>query len=182
MKKDLDYYMSLNYPIEIIKIPEEEGGGYMATIPQLGRNVFVGDGETIEEAIKMLDFVKEEWFKTYLERGREIPLPEKPCDKEYSGKFIVRVSPNLHRQLAEAAKKSNQSLNQYLVEILSSASISDEIKLHLDKRLNELCYKIEASNNVMSNWVYEFSSSLKELVKPDFRPYAETGESLIIRN
>lgn len=33
MKKDFNYYMSLNYPVEISVIPEDEGGGYFACIP-----------------------------------------------------------------------------------------------------------------------------------------------------
>ena len=30
MKKDLNYYLSLNYASEISVIPEDEGGGYLA--------------------------------------------------------------------------------------------------------------------------------------------------------
>lgn len=180
MNKDLGFYMSLNYPIEIIKIPSEEGGGFSATIPQLGRNVFVGDGETVEEAIEMLEFVKEEWFNTYLERGREIPLPEDMKDKEYSGKFITRVSPALHRHLAKAAKKSNQSLNQYLVQILSSASSVEEVKSHIDEQLNFLCDKIDASYDAMSRWVYKFAFTTQTGVKPDFQQYANIFEKNII--
>jgi len=153
VNKDLSYYMSLNYPVEIVKIPSDEGGGYMATIPLLGRNVFVGDGETIEEALKNLEFVKEEWFKTYLERGHEIPLPEEVGERDYSGKFIIRVSPALHRQLAKTARKSNQSLNQYLVQILSSASSVEDVKSHIDDQLNLLCDRINASYDTLSNQI-----------------------------
>ncbi|MBU0712651.1 type II toxin-antitoxin system HicB family antitoxin [bacterium] len=176
MKKDLIFYMSLNYPIEIVRIPFDEGGGFAASIPQLGRNVFVGDGETVDEAIKMLEFVKEEWFKTYLERGREIPLPEEADDKEYSGKFITRVSPALHRQLAKAARKSNQSLNQYLVQILSSASSVEEVKSHIDEQLNLLCDKINASYDAMSRWVYKFAFTNQPEINPDFQQYAKIFE------
>ena len=35
MKKDLNYYLSLNYASEISVIPEDEGGGYLACIPLL---------------------------------------------------------------------------------------------------------------------------------------------------
>ncbi len=55
--------MGLNYPIEILKIPADEGGGYYACIPQLGRDVFLGDGETVEEAMNNLQRVKKEWFE-----------------------------------------------------------------------------------------------------------------------
>lgn len=88
MKKDLDYYMSLYYTVEIVKIPEEEGGGYAAMIPQLGRNVFLADGETVEEAYHNLEEVKREWFQTYLERGTSIPKPEKELEKHQRKSFI----------------------------------------------------------------------------------------------
>ena len=43
--------------------------------------------------------------------------PEKP----FSGRFIVRVDPNLHRQLSDAAEAAKQSLNS-LVESASRSS------------------------------------------------------------
>jgi len=176
----LKYYMSLNYPIEIVKIPNDEGDGYAASIPQLGRNTFVGDGDTVEEALKTLEFVKEEWFKTYLERGHDIPLPEEVDEKEYSGRFITRVSPALHRQLAKAARKSNQSLNQYLVQILSSASSLEEVKLHIDEQFSHLCDRIEASYDAMSSWIYKVAINTQTEIKPDFSQYAQQFEKNVI--
>ena len=80
MRKGLDYYMGVDYPIEIRKIKEEEGGGYMATIPLLGKYAFVGDGETAEEALKSLDEIKEYLFEKYLKEG--ISIPDPPEDDE----------------------------------------------------------------------------------------------------
>ena len=37
MKKDLDYYMNLPYTIEIIRIPDSQGGGFSARLPEVGR-------------------------------------------------------------------------------------------------------------------------------------------------
>jgi len=77
MKKDLNYYLNLKYSIEINPIPEEEGGGYEACIPQLGRYAFVGDGDTIEEALKSLEEIKKDIFEDWYKRGKEIPEPGK---------------------------------------------------------------------------------------------------------
>ncbi len=44
--------------------------------------------------------------------------PEKP----FSGKFNVRISPDLHRSLAAQAKRENRSLNQWVSEILERAA------------------------------------------------------------
>ena len=76
MKKDLNYYLNLRYKIELNPIPEDKGGGYEATIPQLGRYAFVGRGKTPEEALAQLEKIKKDYFDDYLKEGIEIPEPE----------------------------------------------------------------------------------------------------------
>lgn len=49
------------------------------------------------------------------------PVPEPLADREYSGKFNLRVGPNLHRRLAMEAAQQGQSLNQYVVQKLSAS-------------------------------------------------------------
>lgn len=55
--------MGLNYPIEISRLSQEDGGGYYACIPQLGRYAFQGDGATLEEALKELEVSKRLMFE-----------------------------------------------------------------------------------------------------------------------
>lgn len=118
MKKKLSYYSKLDYPIEVLKIPDELGGGYTASIPQLGRNAFIGDGETIEEAIRDLEKTKKEIFADYLKKG--MPIPEPIIHEETpSGRLVVRMGVGLHAKLAEAAKSNKVSLNHYIVSLLS---------------------------------------------------------------
>ncbi|HNW58485.1 MAG TPA: hypothetical protein PKI62_02265 [bacterium] len=74
--KDLKYYLNLEYQITISKIPANEGGGYSACIEQLGKYAFIGDGETIEEALEDLKEVKEILFTEYLKKGIIIPEPD----------------------------------------------------------------------------------------------------------
>ena len=71
----LNYYMSLDYKISVIEIPEDEGGGYCASIPSLGIYTFRGDGETIVESINNLNEVKKVLFKDMIESGIEILEP-----------------------------------------------------------------------------------------------------------
>ncbi|MEK9149966.1 MAG: type II toxin-antitoxin system HicB family antitoxin [Candidatus Desantisbacteria bacterium] len=73
MKKDISYYMNLKYPIKITPISEEEGGGYCAEIPILCG--CLGDGETIQEALKNLEDVKYTTIELLLEKKRPIPEP-----------------------------------------------------------------------------------------------------------
>lgn len=42
-------------------------------------------------------------------------LPEKP----FSGRFITRVDPDLHRKLTQAAKASGRSLNTFIADVLT---------------------------------------------------------------
>ncbi len=122
MKKNLKYYMNLNYPIEVKKIGDKEG--YIASIPSLGKYAFQADGESIKEAIENLEAVKEFLFKEYLKNGIVIPEPEEEHQHKYSGKFVIRIPKQLHRILAESAKKENLSLNQYVQFLLTSAAVA----------------------------------------------------------
>jgi predicted HicB family RNase H-like nuclease len=54
----------------------------------------------------------EEWCR---ERGKE---PERP----YSGSFTLRMPPDLHRRVAEAAARSGKSLNGFIEETLEHAT------------------------------------------------------------
>lgn len=112
MNKTIDYYMQLEYPVVIRVIPEEEGGGYTAFIPMLGKRAFVGDGETIEEALASLEEIKRFLFEDYLKKGVPIAEPVEPESGESSGKFLVRTDPDLHALLKQQARKKGISFNQ----------------------------------------------------------------------
>ena len=42
------------------------------------------------------------------------------AEKKYSGKFMVRITPELHRMLAIEAAEQNVSLNRYISHKLTS--------------------------------------------------------------
>ncbi len=67
--KNLSDYLSLRY--KIILTPEEDGWG--AVIPDLPG--CVGGGDTIQEALEMLDDAKQGWFESALAHGDVIPEP-----------------------------------------------------------------------------------------------------------
>ncbi|MDI6766121.1 MAG: toxin-antitoxin system HicB family antitoxin [Bacteroidota bacterium] len=173
MKKDLNYYMNLNYPIEVVKIPKDEGGGFAATIPQLGRNAFVGDGETIDEAIKNLEQIKLELFEDYLKKGIPIPEPKQEDDEEYSGRFVMRIPKELHRYLAKRATDNDISLNQYVQYLLTSSAVTDGFEKVMEGcvgRFNQLIeemrsieYKIEGATTG-----YDRRQELRLIYKTDY--------------
>lgn len=53
-----------------------------------------------------------------LERNKE-PIPEPISTRSYSGKFMVRVPPEVHRMLAVKAAESGVSLNRLVSSKLS---------------------------------------------------------------
>jgi len=175
MSKQLEYYASLDYPVMIRAIPIDQGGGYVATIPSLGSQAFVGDGETPQEAYKNLQAAKREIFEEYLHEG--LPIPEPPSEHElgeYSGKFVIRMPRELHARLAHAALENDVSLNQYAVYALSSFqsgqdSISQMREIVASTRT--AIWQDEPERKVMQDRYYVRSSSL--LIKPEFLKEAE---------
>jgi len=85
----------------------------------LGAKAFCGDGRTIKEALTNLNKIKEDLFRDYLNKGIPIPEPEVEPESIFSGKFVVRIPPKLHRHLVEEARKENVSLNQLVLYLLS---------------------------------------------------------------
>ena len=71
--KDLDYYMSLNYRMEIY--PDEVEGGFTLAFPELPGCLTCA--ETMEDLIKNAEDAKREWLTVSLEDGDVIPEPEK---------------------------------------------------------------------------------------------------------
>ena len=115
MAKELAYYMDLDYPVEVKRIKEEEGGGFFVSIPLLPG--CMSDGESLDEAYANIQEAKEEWLSSMLERGMKIPEPVE--QEEYSGKFIIRLPKTLDRALAQVSKREGVSLNQYVTNALA---------------------------------------------------------------
>jgi predicted HicB family RNase H-like nuclease len=92
----------------------EEDGCYIGTCPGLFHGGVHGDDEA--KVYKELCQAVEEAIEIY--REDHDPLPEPTAGKEYSGKFVVRVGADLHKELAIAALRAGRSLNAYCVEML----------------------------------------------------------------
>lgn len=110
--KDKLYYMNLNYDYNI-KFDEADKI-FVITVPQLVG--CMSHGNTPVEAVAMIEEAKESWIEAALESNITIPEPE---DKDYSGKFVIRVPKSLHKSLTLAAKEEGVSLNQYVLYKLS---------------------------------------------------------------
>lgn len=162
MDKNLDYYMSLPYIIEVVPISDSLGGGFTARLPEIGRFAITGDGETPEEAIKSLESAKRDRFEYYLRKGIEIPEPEGEKE-DFSGRFIVRIPKVLHRQLVSVAKQNGVSLNQYVNYLLSTNSILERQENHFKAIIYEL--------DSMKEAIWDISYSIDDVFGTTFEKY-----------
>jgi predicted RNase H-like HicB family nuclease len=112
--RSLEDYLKLPYTIETKK---ESDGSYFIKVKELPGCMSVGEG--IEEAYAMIEDAKADWIQSCLDDGRVIPEPEEDGAKAYSGKFMVRISSKLHRELSETADEYGVSLNHLVSEMLS---------------------------------------------------------------
>jgi predicted RNase H-like HicB family nuclease len=113
MKKNLEYYLSLPYRLEIV--PDTEEGGYAACYPELPGCITCS--ETLDGLLENAVDAKRAWIKAALEDGLEIQEPVAADD--YSGQFKLRIPKSLHKSLAEHSKMEGVSMNQYCVYLLS---------------------------------------------------------------
>ena len=79
------------------------------------RDVITFQGRSVDELKQALADSVEDYLAFCTERGEE---PE----KTYSGQFVVRVEPGLHRALVSAARRAGISLNKWVARTLEQAA------------------------------------------------------------
>jgi predicted HicB family RNase H-like nuclease len=79
------------------------------------RDVVTFQGETVRELQAAFRDSVDDYLEFCAERGE---CPEKP----YSGKFMVRVEPELHKAVAMHAKIEHKSLNAWVHDTLEFAA------------------------------------------------------------
>lgn len=98
-----------------LKIVEwsEENQCYVGSVPGWIGKCCHGSDElkVYQELCEIVD----EWIQIYKKEGRLLPFP---TNKEYSGKFVLRVGSELHQALAIKALSHGDSLNSYVVKAL----------------------------------------------------------------
>ena len=105
------------YKYAIVVTWSEEDKGWGIKVPELpGCFSFAAQ---IKDTPKMAFQVIESWIGATKKKGLEIPEPA--SIKEYSGKFITRINPDLHRELALKAKLKGGSINRLVEEILNDS-------------------------------------------------------------
>lgn len=168
---DVEYYMSLNYPIVLSKIWDDDGQTfiYSAMIRELlGLKVY---GDSYEEVLSEVEEAKEAWFEANLEMGREIPEPLTTTG--VSGRVTLRMTKSLHLELKKRASDEGVSLNPMITELITKGLKADlsekmlqtieQLRKDNEKLLDQNCELIRQLN--VLNAVHKKPSY--ELIKED---------------
>ena len=81
------------------------------------RDVITFQGQSVDELVAAFHSSVDDYLAFCAERGEE---PDKP----FSGQFVTRISPELHREVNIAARVAGKSLNAWVTEQLETA-VSD---------------------------------------------------------
>jgi predicted HicB family RNase H-like nuclease len=92
---------------------DEDAGIFHGEVAGL-RDVITFQGKSVAELKKALAGSVEDYLAFCKERGEQ---PEKP----FSGQFVVRADPSLHKDVAIAAKRAGVSLNKWVTSTLEKA-------------------------------------------------------------
>jgi predicted HicB family RNase H-like nuclease len=91
---------------------DEEAGVFHGDVINT-RDVITFQGSSVGELKQAFEDSVDDYLEFCKSRGED---PEKP----FSGKFLVRVPPEVHRQIMAEARRQGKSLNAYVVEKLQS--------------------------------------------------------------
>jgi len=73
MNDELTELMRRQYKVVLRPLPDQDGGGWLAEIPELLG--CISDGNTKDEALRNVEDAKLEWFDYALKKGVSIPQP-----------------------------------------------------------------------------------------------------------
>ena len=109
MKKQSDQYL------KIVEWSEKDQC-YIGTCPGL----MLGGVHGKDEAKVYVELCKavDEWIKIY--KKDKASLPAATASKDFSGKFMLRLGKELHKNLAIEALRENMSLNSFCARLLKS--------------------------------------------------------------
>jgi predicted HicB family RNase H-like nuclease len=96
---------------------------YVGTCPGLMYGGIHGDDEL--KVYKELSQAVEEIIDLYKKDKKK--LPEPTANKNYSGKFVLRVGKDLHKVIAIRALQNGDSINNYCQKVLKTAVFEVEV-------------------------------------------------------
>ena len=92
------------------------------------RDVVTFQGTSVEELEEAFRDSVDDYLEFCAERGEE-------PDKQFSGRFVLRLPPQLHRDIYLRAQREGKSLNLWILEALEGAT-RDEAPRHSERELH----------------------------------------------
>ena len=103
------------YSYTVMDISEGNEIGFKAIIPKFPKLHILADSPS--QLHDVVQIAIHEEIKMYKNKNKEIP---KPDVYKCSGKFILRIRPEIHQMLTELSKAEGKTLNQYLNRLIES--------------------------------------------------------------
>lgn len=101
-----------------------EDDAYVASVEELPN--CMTHGETREEALSMAKEAIQGHIEALKDEGVEIPEPISL--NKYSGDFLVRAYPELHKKLVLYSRKTGKSMNEASIDVIK-AGLEAEVRL-----------------------------------------------------
>lgn len=114
-KKETPAMVARSY-LKLVEWSEKDGCFVGSAPPIIGPCCH---GRTETEVMAQLSTIVEEWVEIMLGDGH--PLPAATAGKKFSGQFVVRVAPELHKKASLKALARGESLNQFVATALADA-------------------------------------------------------------
>lgn len=141
--RDVKDYLNLPYHFEIVRDPNPDLPGWVATVKELPG--CIAKTATFGKLNEKILIAMSDWIETAFDLNIEVPLPRE--EEEYSGKFNTRLPRSLHRKLVETAEIEGVSLNQWISSALAEAvgkTSKEDVADQLVEILSPLINKINA--------------------------------------
>ena len=90
------------------------------------RDVITFEGETVKELKQAFKDSVDDYLDFCAQRGE---VPEKP----FSGKFVIRVEPELHKNITIEARKAGKSLNAWICDAIYKALKDNTQRIRIDR-------------------------------------------------
>jgi predicted HicB family RNase H-like nuclease len=83
------------------------------------RDIITFQGSSVKELKKSFEESVDDYLDLCRKRGED---PEKP----FSGRFVVRISPEVHRKAHSDAKRAGKSLNAWVTDVIDRSTTARE--------------------------------------------------------
>lgn len=107
------------YPVIVVELSEEDGGGFLAIAPDLPG--CMGDGATREDAVGDFARAKAEWVDEAKRLNRKVPQPGSSfvmaAEENNKMKALVKAQETLIKQQEALIREKDQHLNEAKKEI-----------------------------------------------------------------